>query len=289
MPPISVPPALHRPALGAWVVEPGEQLVGLHVDTQGTRDNGRPWDNPYAENNHFWGGGFSQRVGLAPGLELLTALDYPFFIPSLTARFQPLRMTGGFAPNFALEFGGNAMPDLYAGGVFGLRVGPVFELWAAYRGGWVLDRGYSEAGSGVTFHGGKTVDIGLGVSLRRYDTHPYEQTGRASVRFDFGEPATGEMPAKKGRSRKEPEAERMEEPDDAPAPAARRESAEPGRAQALLEQEDYKGAVKAYEKELLEHPDDPVRWKGYATALDELGLSRKAEKARDRAKELEAR
>jgi hypothetical protein len=293
MPPIPVPPALHRPVLGAWVLGSGEERAGLHVDTQGTKDNGRVWDNPYAENNHFWGGGFSHRVGLAPGLEFMTALDYPFFVPSMTARFQPLRLDTALAPALTFEFGANAMPDLYAGGSFGLRMGPVFEAWGAYRGGRVLDRGYSELGTGFTFHGEQVMDIGVGLSWRRYDTEPFEQTGRASLRFDFGDPAARTV--KKTVNKEEKRSAK-------PAPAALLEeeavqgSAEPVRtdrsersAQDLLEAGRFSAAREAYEKELLEHPDDAVRWKGYATALDELGLSRKAQNARERAKKLESR
>lgn len=284
MGPISVPPALHRPALGARVLGAGERRAGFHVDVQNSRDSGRELGNPYAENGFFWAGGISSRMGLTEGFEFLFGLDYPFFVPSLEARVQPIPVNIPFVPLVTLEVGANAMPDIYAGAVIGLPLGPVFEPWVSYRGGWVLDRGYSELGLGATLHAGSVVDVGGGLSWRRYDTFPFEQTGRVSLRFDLAEEPqkTPEMAEKRAENRENKRtAYREEDEDDEPRNGRS--------AQALLEAGRYKAARDVYELELLEHPDDPVRWKGYATALDELGLSRKAQNARDRAKKLESR
>lgn len=258
----SIPPALHRPAMPASVLAPGQGRSGAHLDLARSFDSGRTNVYPYDADNAFTAFGFGTRWGLAPGgVELGASLDYPFFLPALFVRYRPFAWGGAFGPFWSLEAGATFMPDYHGGGALGFKLGPQLELWGAYRGGRVLDRGYSELSGGATLAAATTMDISGGYAWRRYDTEPYEQTTRVSLRLEFGNsahPLGGER-KNGGRSAEE-----------------------------LLEAGDYKAAAQAYADELEVYPKDAARWRAYATALEELGMHRKARKARLKALKAEA-
>lgn len=258
----SIPPSLHRPALPAHVLAPGQGRSGVHIDVQRTSGSGRTGIYPYDDNEQFTGFGASTRWGLAPGgAEIGGSVDYPFFLPALFARYQPFGLDWPYGPYFTVELGATFMPDYYAGGALGFKLGPQLELWGAYRGGWVLDRGYSELSAGATLAAAATMDIGGAFSWRRYDTEPNEQTARVSLQVEFGNranPLQGDLKVG-GKSGAE-----------------------------LLEEGNFKAAAQALEDELSVYPKDAVRWRGYASALEELGLAKKARQARLKALRLEA-
>jgi hypothetical protein len=256
-----VPPSLHRPVIPARILDPGQGRSGVELGVLESRDDSRNDIYPYDANARVTAVGILTRWGLAPGgAEIGGGLDYPFFIPSVFVRYQPLGRDWPFGPWLTLEAGADAMPDYHAGASLGLGLGQL-ELWGAYQGGLVLDRGYSELSLGGTLHAARRMDVGGGLSWRRYDTDPGEQTVRLSVRVDFG---------------------------NASNPLEGDQKTGGATAEQLLEQKRYKAAAQAYEDELEAYPEDVARWKGYATALEELGLVSRARLARQRAMKIEA-